>query len=326
MYVWQLYIPSLATTGSWTIVDILSFGYCKSAFTGGSSQPSGPNRGMHIITPFSFLTGFDKVHKADPPREDSQEGFTTVRPKILTEHPDPRRNYKPTFQPDSRRSDDFMINYIFRRRITGQSRRRMDKHIFCNAHGPVGDPFAVSPLCPGRYCVHFIFSHCYLVYESGCQKLSQNFDLRTTLNTKHNELFSSDLKVAGWLYLGYETSVNTWEIELDNVADLGTEFIDFFHDLGDNCHFTSRNGTNSLLSVEQNVLRRTCNRHRRTDMHRQLIKASKYRSCLSLTTHEATIFLNKRVNVIEDQALHSATGKKPFAVPGVPLLPVLLHL
>ncbi len=148
-----------------------------------------------------------------------------------------------------------------------------------------------------------------------------------TLNTKHGELFGFDLKIAGWLYLGYEASVNAWKIELDNVADLSTEFMDFFHSLGTVVMLPVETELIAYsLSVGQNVLRRTCNRHRRTGMHLQLIIASKYRLCLSLATHEAVIFVNKRANVIEDQALHSATGKKPFAVPGVPLLPVLLQL
>jgi hypothetical protein len=59
-----------------------------------------------------------------------------------------------------------------------------------------------------------------------------------TLNTKHGELFAFDLKIAGWLYLGYEPSVNTWKIKLHDVADLSTEFVGFFHGLGDDCHFT----------------------------------------------------------------------------------------
>jgi hypothetical protein len=42
-----------------------------------------------------------------------------------------------------------------------------------------------------------------------------------------------DLKITGWLYLGYKASIEAREIELDNVADLGTKFMDFFHGLGD---------------------------------------------------------------------------------------------
>ena len=54
-----------------------------SALIGGSSQASGPKRGIHIKTPLSFITGFEKVHREGRPREDSQVGLTTVRPTIV---------------------------------------------------------------------------------------------------------------------------------------------------------------------------------------------------------------------------------------------------
>lgn len=40
-----------------------------------------------------------------------------------------------------------------------------------------------------------------------------------------------DLKITGRLYLGCKADIETREIELDNVADLGTKFMDFFHSL-----------------------------------------------------------------------------------------------
>ena len=46
----------------------------------GSSQPSGPKCGMTIDTFELFLNGFENVHNVDFPRDDSQAGFTTVRP------------------------------------------------------------------------------------------------------------------------------------------------------------------------------------------------------------------------------------------------------
>lgn len=51
-----------------------------SALTGGSSHPSGPNRGITIIVPAIFLVGFENEHKEGFPRDDSQAGLTTVRP------------------------------------------------------------------------------------------------------------------------------------------------------------------------------------------------------------------------------------------------------
>ena len=53
--------------------------YWLSAFTGGSSHPSGPNLGVTIISPALFLNGFDNVHK-DFPKEGNQAGLTRVKP------------------------------------------------------------------------------------------------------------------------------------------------------------------------------------------------------------------------------------------------------
>ena len=51
----------------------------SSAFTGGSSHPSGPNFGVTIIFPALFLKGFENVHK-DFPREGNQAGLMRVKP------------------------------------------------------------------------------------------------------------------------------------------------------------------------------------------------------------------------------------------------------
>ena len=54
--------------------------YCwLSAFTGGSSHPSGPNLGVTIISPALFLKGLENVHK-DLPRDGSQAGLMRVKP------------------------------------------------------------------------------------------------------------------------------------------------------------------------------------------------------------------------------------------------------
>ena len=48
---------------------------------------------------------------------------------------------------------------------------------------------------------------------------------------KHAVKMAIDLKVTGGIQFGYEASVKTWKIDLDNVADLRTKFMNFFHDL-----------------------------------------------------------------------------------------------
>jgi hypothetical protein len=59
---------------------LLQINYCRlSAFTGGSSHPSGPNFGVTIKSPALFLKGFENVHK-DFPRVGSQAGLMRVKP------------------------------------------------------------------------------------------------------------------------------------------------------------------------------------------------------------------------------------------------------
>jgi hypothetical protein len=50
-----------------------------SAFTGGSSHPSGPNLGVTIICPALSLKGLENVHKVIP-RAGSQAGLMRVKP------------------------------------------------------------------------------------------------------------------------------------------------------------------------------------------------------------------------------------------------------
>lgn len=56
------------------------FDRSPSAFTAGSSQPSGPKRGIVMRTPSVPLKGLEYVHRVDFPREESQAGLTTVSP------------------------------------------------------------------------------------------------------------------------------------------------------------------------------------------------------------------------------------------------------
>jgi len=91
----------------------LQISYCRlSAFTGGSSHPSGPNFGVTIMSPALFLNGFENVHK-DFPRVGSQAGFIKVKP--IQESQRKRlfsQGLNLTFEPDLTRSHDFVIHDV----------------------------------------------------------------------------------------------------------------------------------------------------------------------------------------------------------------------
>lgn len=52
------------------------------ALIAGSSQASGPNRGIIINSPALFLIGFENLQSTSFPRTDSQAGLMIVKPKL----------------------------------------------------------------------------------------------------------------------------------------------------------------------------------------------------------------------------------------------------
>lgn len=75
----HVYHPRLITTS--TICS-----YEDSAFIAGNSQPSGPNRGIVIISPDTFFVDFEKEHNDGFPKVANHLGFVTVFPSTCFQY------------------------------------------------------------------------------------------------------------------------------------------------------------------------------------------------------------------------------------------------